>query len=176
MGFRCSFVVSQTEPTVLLKRLGFEVIGEVKERPDNGRWCAKLVRTGWTVIFANDFSLPAEVQDQIADLSQNAIQFIGILSETSMAISLSKYAGGKEDWAIDWVGDQGFDLKNLSARGSLPSAYENKKKDALEAQASDQTVDYLFDIPVALLADETGFRYNMWIEAGEADLIRLLPE
>jgi len=175
MGFRCSFVVSRTEPNALLEALGFQTIGEAEEMPDAGRWCTKLIHTGWTVIFAHDFALPAEVQDQVARLSQIDLQYIGILSETSMSISLSRYADGKEDWAIDWAGEQGFQLKNLSARGNLPPAYEIKKADAVEAQTADNEVDYIFDVPVALLSEETGFRYDDWMEPDGVDTFRLLP-
>jgi hypothetical protein len=174
MGFRCSFVVSKTEPDVLLDALGFEASGEVGEMPEEGRWCARLIHTGWSVIFANDFELPAQVQDQIAELSRREVQYIGVLSETSMCISISRYALGNEDWAIDWAGDQGFELQNLSARGNLPAKFETYKADAIEAQMADRMVDYIFEIPVHLLNDESGFRYDDWHKIGDVDTFRLV--
>lgn len=174
MGFRVSFVVSQSSPDDLLEALGFSVLDAGGTMPEDGRWCAKLSNTGWTVLFAYDFELPAEVQDALSVLSEYAPQYAGIVSETNMACALSRFQDGKEQWAIDWYGEQGFNVENLQARGSLPEKYEKLKKDAIEAQALDTEVDYLFDIAALLLKDETGFRYDDWLETNDVDQFRIV--
>jgi len=147
---------------------------QVVEMPEDGRWCALLNDTGWVVVFAHDFSLPSETQDTVAKLSETGEQYICILNETNMSISVSKYIDGKENWAIDWLGEEGLKIKNLSTRGNLPAKFETLKKDALEAQKLDETVDYIFDIPTLLMKEDTGFRYDDWLEPTTVDKFRVL--
>ena len=174
MGFRCSFIISKSKPSTLINSLGMMSSLTEEEMPEEGRWCAQLNNTGWTVIFANDFFLPSEAQDQIAKLSEDDPQYICILSETNMSISVSKYMSGKEDWAIDWSGEEGFKIKNLSARGNLPDRYETLKKEAIEAQKLDENVDHIFGIPTLIVKEDTGFRYDDWLEQTDVDEFRIL--
>jgi len=74
----------------------------------------------------------------------------------------TEWVDGKQVWSLAHDGSEGGD--SLEVEGQLPEIFEELKQEAIAAQAESEReggcVDFVFDIPLDLAADLTGFRHD----------------
>lgn len=174
MGFRISAILSKADPDTLLAKLGMFKSGEVDEMPDSGHWCCYIYPNGWTLAYFDDFNFIETVQDRAIELSEVYPTFGMRVHETVMTAQVSGYSNGEVKWGVDWIGEEGPELANLTTFGQVPESFKQIRDKALKAQEADTSVDYLFDVPLAMLELETGFRHDLWLERNDVDHFRII--
>ena len=84
------------------------------------------------------------------------------IEEHVMASGASGYSGGKEMWCIVHDAERG--LSHLEVTGEPPpqlaAIHERLAAELAEAGGDESEVDYVFDVPVELAAELTGFRHD----------------
>ena len=157
MGFNVSTVSIRGLPeSDVHALLGLKSTGRSEEDPDSPVVAATLP-SGWYLIYFNDHDHP--------DLGILAQQFPSVeflCCETSETVKYSAvrfWQSGKLKWSVVHDSSKGFD--HLEIRGELPptwSLIDQRLRTLQKAKA--KGVDHLFDIPVELARDITGFRYD----------------
>ena len=142
-----------------LDRAAFEDTGEVDEYFEQDHSGGELP-DGWYVIVSNDFTLlePAK----LAKWSVGARLVVAVIHEGTMNSLASEWRDGKQVWSVSHDGSDGGE--QLDVEGDLPDVFEELKAEAIAAQAESEKegggVDFVFDIPIDLAAEITGFRHD----------------
>ena len=159
MGYSVSWLATRgLGPDGACARLGLQFTGEsevVPESPLSG-----LALGDWFIVFANDFSfvgsLPLDALSRSADVLTCSIE------EHVMVSVAEGWADGKCYWRVTHDSRQG--LEHVNATGQLPSVFSSILADqrAEQTRAGGLTadVDHLFDVPVLLGYELTGFRHD----------------
>ena len=74
-----------------------------------------------------------------------------------MVSTAAGWDDGRESWSV--THDAQVDLKHLEVRGEPPREFA-RIRDELFAKQTEDTCDYIFDIPVEVAAEVVGFRYD----------------
>jgi hypothetical protein len=116
--------------------------------------------TGWMVLFSNDFDYGAA--EHLIGLSMGATVLSCQVEEHVMFSAAHCYQNGREAWSVWHDSQRG--RYDLSLRGTPPAQLApirmrlNAKQDDGGGARSD--VDYVFDIPLELAAELTGYRHD----------------
>ncbi len=74
----------------------------------------------------------------------------------------TEWRDGRQVWSVSHDGSEGGD--QLDVEGELPAVFEELKQEAVAAQAESEAdgggVNFVFDIPLDLAAEITGFRHD----------------
>lgn len=168
MGFYCSYAAFEpTDREALLDRLGLVDTGQA------GDWLAndlvlKVSSKGW-LILVGDYDLFDEAR--LTRLAKLAGGVVGGQAEDNDCVdSLAAYdAAGQRLWSVAY----GYDRK-LAVTGEPPASLERVRA-PLEAKAkADPGVAYLFDAPLDLLAELSG--WNLQDDDPEVGYVRLRPK
>ena len=83
-----------------------------------------------------------------------------VVHEGAMSSLATEWRDGKQVWSVSHDGSEGGDT--LEVEGTLPEVFEELKAEALavQAEAEGEPVDHVFDIPLDLAAEVTGFRHD----------------
>ena len=158
MGFSLAwFAVQGLSPDEFLERAGFEDTGEVDEYFEEEHSGGELPG-GWYVVVTNDFGLLDA--GKLAQWSAGARLVAVALDEGSMNALAMEWRDGKQAWSVSHDGSEGGDT--LEVEGRLPDVFEELKQEAMavQAEAEGGMVDHVFDIPLDLAAEITGFRHD----------------
>ncbi|TIL82515.1 MAG: hypothetical protein E5Y89_04795 [Mesorhizobium sp.] len=68
------------------------------------------------------------------------------------------WSAGKNVWRVWHSGDK--EVSDLQTTGDLPASFETLRQRAFSQQDKEGDVDYVFDIPLDLAAELTGFRHD----------------
>jgi hypothetical protein len=158
MGFSISWVgfkgLSRTE---LLRRTGFRDSGTAGY-PYDSPFSLAALPTGWMILFANDVDFGAA--EHLIGLSAGARLLSCQAEEHVMFSAAHACTDGQALWSV-WH-DAQSGMYHLSTAGRPPAELEaillrlTAQQDA--AGGGRSMVDYIFDIPVELAADLTGYR------------------
>lgn len=160
MGFSLVwFAVQGIDASEFLDRTGFEDTGEPDEYFEAEHSGGELPG-GWYVVVSNDLGLLAP--DKLRPWSDGGRLVATVVHEGSMNSLSTEWKDGRQVWSVSHDGNDGGD--SLEIEGQLPEIFETLKQDAIAAQAEAAKegggVDFVFDIPLDLAEDITGFRHD----------------
>ena len=143
-----------------LERAQFEDTGEVDEYFEHDHSGGGLP-DGWYVILSNEMGLlePAK----LAKWSEGARVVAVAIHEGSMNSLATEWRDGKQVWSVSHDGSEGGE--QLDVEGQLPDVFAELQHEATAAQAEagaedGEGVNFVFDIPLDLAAEITGFRHD----------------
>ncbi|WP_439636477.1 hypothetical protein [Oceanicaulis sp.] len=160
MGFNIGWIgVRSPERSDILDLLGVQdtyVHDEVNETPMS--WAH--LPTGWTILF---FNTPDERFEQAyTALAQTSDVIACVALETTMDCHVLRACRGKALWSLLYQAEQ----KHLGVQvgGTPPSCFQLIQQSLGEAQAvsdaNGDDVDHLFEIPLQVAEQETGYAYG----------------
>lgn len=160
MGFSLAWFAAQGIPKDdFLERAGFDDTGEVDEYFEETHSGGQLPG-GWYVIVTSDVGLLAP--DRLRQWSAGGRIVAAVVHEDSMNSLATEWKDGRPVWSVSHDGSEGGD--SLEVEGQLPDLFEELKQEADAAQAESEKegggVDFVYDIPLDLAADLTGFRHD----------------
>jgi hypothetical protein len=134
-----------------LERLGFTDTCEADEYFDQDHSGGELPG-GWYVILTSDLGLLAP--DKLAQWSAGGRLVAAVVHEDSANSLATEWKDGRQIWSVSHDGSEGGD--QLAVEGELPDVFEELKHEADALQAA----HVIFDIPLDLAAELTGFRHD----------------
>jgi glutathionyl-hydroquinone reductase len=172
MGFSISWLaIRGAKALSALSQLGLEET-DSRELVPESPVSAVTLETGWYVIFFNDAS-PAALQPEVLRrLSQLSTVVTCQVEEHAMVSTAAEWQDGKEVWYVMHDAEDG--PTNLDSVGQLPSSFESVRNAQL-AKNSSANVDYVFDVPVMLAQEITGFRHDDFLESEDGRFTVLRP-
>jgi hypothetical protein len=160
MGFSISWLAfAELSGSEVLERTGFRDTG-VFDEANESRYSLAELPTGWTILFANDFDYGSA--EHLVALSAGATVLSCQVEEHIMFSAAHCCEDARPSWSV-WHDSQ-HGRYNLSTQGAPPPALAPIKRQMIAAQDRDggarSIVDYIFDIPVLLAAELTGYRHD----------------
>ena len=160
MGFNIGWIgVRATEQSEILRTLDMKdtyVHDEANEVPIS--WAH--IPTDWTIVF---FNTPDERFERAYEvLAQTSDVVACVALETTMDCHVLRACRGKVLWSLLYQAEQ----KHLGVQvgGTPPSSFQEIQQSLGEAQAvsdaSGDDVDHLFEIPLQVAEQETGYAYD----------------
>lgn len=140
---------------IVLEELGLEEVGEASDVMNAPFSCAKLA-SGWLIIAATDRSF--DVEKALAAVSSDGFAVGCEMSETVMFSRALAFEGGRQLWAVTHDPDK--DVGGVNVEGRPPAQVGDIRRGLEARQAADKTggVDFIFDVPIELVASICGFR------------------
>jgi len=170
MGFSfTSLAVKGVARDAALPILGLRGTNTQEEIPESPITGAALP-SGWYLVTANR-DYPAFAEDAILKrLSQTAQVVTCFVEEHVMCSAASLWADGRQVWFVMHEARQ--KIEHLETKGSLPPMFapisERLRAEQAAAGGNKATVDHIFDIPVEMVAQLTGYRHDrMMPELGD---------
>ncbi|MFC1596801.1 hypothetical protein ACFL5Q_02535 [Planctomycetota bacterium] len=156
MGFNVATIAIRGKPlSEIHAQVGVQPTGESDEEPD-APVVGAMLPSGWYLIYFNDRDFPDS--HGLSQLSLGAELVLNNVSETVMYSHASGWENGNERWSVTHDAQQGLD--HLERTGDVPPSLSaiTQRLETLQREKDD--ADYIFDIPVELVRDITGFRYD----------------
>lgn len=168
MGFSVSlYAVFDREVDEIQRELGLRPEGEPEDFPDSPITGA-VARSGAYILYVNDRIEWGEdvIRPLLEGPNRTRTKLLGCtVNETVMYSSAWLWAEGEEVWSVIHDAQQG--LLHLETCGDLPAVYDSIRDEKLAAQAGDEGVDHVFDVPVELFVCCGGVWYNQDIDSDE---------
>ena len=163
MGWSCSWVAVRGKPGErLLAELALRATGERVEFPQ-GEWFGVSLPSGWYVVLRANHCEPKEFGDRALEaLSGGCEVIVGSAEEHVMVCSVGLWKDGERKWWVQHDAQEG--TYHLACEGTPPASYAGfvhtyrKEQDAEGGATAD--VDLIFEVPLALGTELTGFRYD----------------
>jgi hypothetical protein len=158
MGFRVSwFAVRGKDREAILADAGLRGTGAFEEFPEApftgvslpGGWCGVMSRS------INDHHMSDAF---LTRLSAGCEVLSAHVNETTMDSSAAGWRDGRQVWSVFHNAQQ--DLHHLEVAGDVPPVFAAIEARLRREQENDTEVDYVFDIPVELARELTGYRYD----------------
>lgn len=148
-----TFAIKQKAPEAVHQIFRVRATGQRGTFPEH-RFSGTMLPTDWYLVcqWKHEFS-----NTEMQKLSQSG-EVVGCFVEEHVMVS--KAAGwkdGRQLWSVTHELEK--DSKHLDVQGTPPSQFARIRDDLFAKQTAGDC-DYIFDIPVALAADLTGFRYD----------------
>lgn len=150
------FAVQGIAKDEFLERAAFVDTGEVDEYFEEEHSGGDL-EGGWYAVVSNDVGLfePAK----LVRWSAGGRLVACMVHEGSMNSLATEWSDGRQVWSVSHDGSEGGD--RLDVEGALPEVFEELKREAVALGAEGgESVDFVFDIPLDLAAELTGFRHD----------------
>jgi hypothetical protein len=138
----------------LLERLGLEEIGETSDEIDADCVFGETTE-GWSVLVMKK---PASDLDKaMGSTAPQGFSLCGLMSEVVMFSEVRGYIDGRKSWSVVHDPDKN---PTTVVHGDPPEPFYDIKREleATQAEAGDEQVDYLFDLPMELTASLSGYR------------------
>jgi hypothetical protein len=162
MGFSfSSLAVRSGTRNAVLATLGLRGTNVFEEIPESDITGAALP-PGWYLVTANR-SHPAFMDDAtLKRLSQSTEVVTCFVEEHVMCSAASLWAEGRQVWFV--MHDAQRKIENLETKGSLPPMFapisERLHAEQAAAGGDKAEVDHIFDIPVEMVVQLTGYRHD----------------
>jgi|SRR5580765_2563730 len=162
MGFSfTSLAVRGGTRDTVLATLGLRGTDTYEEIPESDIAGAALP-SGWYLVTANRV-YPTFAEDAtLKRLSQTAEVVTCFVEEHVMCSAASLWADGLQVWSVMHAADQS--IEHLETKGSLPPMFapicERLRTEQAAAGGKNAKVDHMFDIPVEMVAQHTGYRHD----------------
>jgi hypothetical protein len=158
MGLMCSWIAIRTEAKAeVLEHLGLVETGELVEPYSReGLISVHQNSNGWLYIFAEDFDWADG--PRVLDLSRFGLT-LGIQTEDEVDMTCLVRAAehGRKLWKVSHVNDEGEQLK---AFGKVPEDFARIRRKYRRLQRERDDADYLWEIPLALARQLSGYRVD----------------
>ena len=165
MGFAISWIALKgKEPNETRKELGLSETGEHEEIPESEFSACKLPDE-WYLIYINECESPIVSSEIIESLSKDCEVVACVIEEHVMYSRAQYWRNGNKIWQSVHDAQQG--MFNLESEGQLPDDFENIKASSFSEQESEggeeADVDFIFEIPLLLANNITGFKHDEYI-------------
>jgi hypothetical protein len=176
MGFSLSWLAIRGKPAVrLFDELGIRGTGtfeEIFESPLTGA----TLPGGWYLLISNHDG-PDLLNDQILKRLSSGCDVVScFIEEHVMCSAASGWKDGREVWSILHVSAEG--IEHLEARGDLPAMFvpirDRLRSQQEAAGGRDSDVDHIFDVPVEVAREVTGFRHDQGITGAVGNQFEVL--
>jgi hypothetical protein len=163
MGFSfTSVAVKGGTRDAVLATMGLRGTGTFEEIPESDITGASLP-SGWYLVTANRGLFPTFAEDPtLKRLSQTAEVVTCFVEEHVMCSVASLWVDGRQVWFVMHEARQ--KVEHLETKGSLPPIFttisERLRAEQAAAGGKKAGVDYIFDIPVEMVAQLTGYRHD----------------
>ena len=163
MGVSLSWIaVKGFNPQAVNTTLGLRPTGAKEDFPES-RLNAAQLPTGFYLVIFNREELSAGT---LRKFSEEFPLLYGFMEEHVMFSTVAAWESGKEIWSI--VHDAQKNILDLEVKGTPPESF-TKIRDRLMAQqhaegVEEPEVDHIFDVPVEVAKELTGFRYDQDID------------
>jgi len=173
MGYSLSWLaVKGKSPQAVRDALSFHPTGECEEIPESAISAAETPN-GWYLIVANrreqvtsDFLLKR--------LSESDCEIVTCFVEEHVMVSQATgWRDGKRTWLLNHDCQQG--LRHLEVEGDLPQSFA-AIRDGLLAKQTEESCDYIFDIPVETARSLVGYRHDQDIPGMSGEVFQVLAE
>jgi hypothetical protein len=163
IGFSVSWIaVRGKDSEVVLGELGLSATGERDELPGESPIGGAGLDGGWYVVVFDRYDHPLTGDEVLKELSRGCDVVAAGAEEHVMASDAEGWRDGERVWSIAHDADQG--LQHLELEGSLPEGFEalrHERFEELEDAGGDEAdVDYVFDIPLDVATQITGFSHT----------------
>jgi hypothetical protein len=164
MGFNLAwFAVHGIDPETFLERAGFEDTGEADEYFEAAHSGGDLPG-GWYVMVTDKADLADAAR--LAQWSAGGRLIACVILEEQMTSLSMEWRDGKQVWSVFW--DGGAAEKQLQVEGQLPDSFEAIREDITalqaemdrEADGEGEKTDVVFELPLDLAEEITGFRHD----------------
>jgi len=148
----------------VLPLIGARGTGEFEDLPESPLVAAQCPG-GWFVVYANHFRFIERVP--LGRHSADAEVVACGVEEHVMISWAMGWRAGRREWLVYHEAERG--VRHLYADGNPPPAFEAipQRQVARQGGTAKADVDYVFDVPVELARELTGFRYDQQVEGGE---------
>ncbi len=178
MGHSLSWAaVKGGAPDAVQSALGLRATGQREEIP-RSKIVAVDLPSGWYVVLFQRSEIKDKVLKRLATLGEVVYCFV---EEHVMVSAASGWKDSKSLWSVVHDGQGG--INDLQVEGSLPASFasirdrQKVKQDEGEKLAIDGeefAVDHMFDVPVDLAQELTGFRHDRDAPGIEGDAYEVL--
>jgi len=156
MGFNVDLIaIRGADEVKLFSAMKLQMTSETESEPESEILYAALP-SGWDLFFFNRSDLPHE--SVMATISREAEVLLLSVSETVMVSFAECLRDGKLAWAVSH--DPNIREDHLETTGPLPACYKPIESRLKANQALSDGADHLFDVPVEVFYELTGFRYD----------------
>jgi len=156
MGFNVGTIAIRGKPIQdIHAALGLRATEACEEDPD-APVVAAMLPSGWYQLYFNDRNYPGSAG--LRDLSLEAELVFVDVCETAMASLATYWQNGRQGWSIAHDSQHGLD--HLEVSGDKPACFESISHRLRTLQREEGDADYIFDIPIEVVAELTGFRYD----------------
>jgi uncharacterized protein DUF3859 len=166
VGYSISWIaLKSASEAPLLSALELALTDEIEEVPESPA-CFRRLPDGWQLVFSNEMELLTD--NQLRELSRTGDVVMGAVEEHTMFSQSEYWVHGMRVFKAHHDSSRG--IRHIDIEGSLPPQLAGVPEE-LEAeqdheQAGAGDVDFIFDIPVELSAQLTGYRYT---DSGDDD-------
>lgn len=176
MGFSITwFAVPESASETFLQKLGLVETGESEEWPDSPISTA-VMETGWRVLWYDKNSCPFLGSEAVAELSRDHEILVCKVEEHCMVSSSAVWRAGQRLWYLHHDGSGG--PKGLDIEGSPPdccaSVCAEMERKQIDAGGINAGVDFIFEIPLLVAEQLTGFKHDKEPSAVVGDVFRVL--
>ena len=116
----------------------------------------------WAIVILQPCSFPNPPYQYVAAISKGREVTVAHVEEHLMFARAELWRDGKNIWKVWHNGDQ--NVRDLHVMGDLPASFEALKQQCFSKQDEEDTkvaaVDFVFDLPLDLAAELTGFRHD----------------
>jgi hypothetical protein len=192
MGYSLSWLAIKSKaPQAVLDELGFRRTGERQEIPEAALTAAEMPN-GWFLIVSNEDEKVAT--DAVLErLTAGCEAVTCFVEEHVMCSSSTGWKDGRKCWSILHDAQKG--RGHLEAEGQLPSSFNSIRDRLLSKQqeenarraeirrpliarkvvsSSDMACDYIFNIPVEVACELTGYQHDRDIAGMTGELFEVL--
>jgi hypothetical protein len=126
------------------------------------KFSGSALKNGWFLLVGQGCENRLVNHDVLSELSEFGPTVACSIEEHVMYSSAEYWDSGSKKWSVAHDAQKG--MYNLEASGALPNSFENLKtkvsndQDAEGGQKAD--VDLIFDIPLLLASELTGFKHD----------------
>jgi hypothetical protein len=172
MGYAISWLAVQTDaPDRLLSRLALSRTGEPDEEYETPVSGGPL-KKGWFLVVANDCAHRIVGEQLLADLSNDHDLVACSIEEHVMFSTATLWRSGRKQWSVTHDSSRG--IRDLQVSGAPPASleqHESRCAAQLNAEGGEESeVDYLFDVPLELAKELTGFKHDEVTDCHERPL------
>lgn len=163
MGFAITwFAVPETAAEAFLARQNLERTGNSSDTPDHLINQASM-QTGWRVIWYDKYECPFLRTHHLRELSRDHDILVCNIEEHSMDSDVTLWRGGAPLWRIHHNGCENG-ATGLDVEGAPPECLAAIRKTMEQQQdeenRGDASVDFIFEIPLLVAMELTGFKHD----------------
>lgn len=162
MGFSISWIAVRAENhDSIFELLGVNPTDEEDEYFES-KFSGSALKNGWFLLVGQGCENRLVSQHVLSELSSYGPTVACSIEEHVMYSSVEYWDSGSKKWSVAHDAQKG--IYNLEASGALPNSFESLKtkvsKDQEAEGGQNADVDLIFDIPLLLASELTGFKHD----------------
>jgi hypothetical protein len=167
MGFSICFFAAKVTPEAMAKAFGLRVSQIETELPMDYWWVSTFQKSGWTVLWAEDFDFGQAKERNAVALS---VTTDVMLCEVDVNVGYSSawfWSKGRLRWKVAYLQETDT-INDLEIVGELPAEFESIRERLVAIQTDlGQSVDTAFSLPLSVGEAITGYVYDNYPGPGE---------